>query len=161
MRRQWVAGAAIVVSLALCGMPAVAQDAQYPAVAMTGTQACEAAPGDEPVWNCTYTASDPRVAGTGTIRFAAAVSEPGSETPIMWWIDSTLDGPEGTWSGHHYVFTDESGTAHALLMLTGAGAYEGWQYVASGTDPEADGNHDLVGLLYEGEAPSFGPLPTG
>ena len=161
MRRRWTALAVVLSCLPCVGVPTVAQDTHYSALVVTGTQACVDSPGDEPVWTCTYTASDPRVAGTGSIRFAVGVSEPGSDAPVMWWIDTTLDGPDGTWSGHHYVFTDEAGTAHALMMLTGTGAYEGWQYVASGTDPEADGNHDLVGLLYEGGAPPFGPLPTG
>jgi hypothetical protein len=162
MHKLWAAGAAVLGCLVLSGVPAMAQDMRdYTAVAVTGTQACAESSSDEPVWDCTYTASDPRVAGTGTIRFRASVSDRSSDGPVMWVIDTTLDGPDGTWSGHHYVFTDQTGVAHVLMMLAGAGAYEGWQYVASATDPEADGNHDLVGLLYEGDAPPYGPLPTG
>ncbi len=35
---------------------------------------------------------------------------------------------------------------------------EGWQYIASGTDPEPDGDFEWIGTLYEGELPPYGPL---
>jgi hypothetical protein len=32
---------------------------------------------------------------------------------------------------------------------------EGWQYVASGIDPNTDGDFDWVGTLYEGQLPPY------
>jgi len=42
-----------------------------------------------------------------------------------------------------------------FLVLSGTGANEGWQYIASGTDPDTDGDFEWIGTLYEGELPPF------
>lgn len=153
MRRIWAAWAVVVLCLiALGGLPVLAQEAEYEAVTVTGTQDCDAGIG-----RCTFTASDPRVAGAGTISFTGGVaSEPVDGAPIFMWDVVTIDGPDGTWSGHHYVVGYDGGDAHVLMMLTGAGDYEGWQYVAVSVDTPPHGVHDLVGVLYEGPLPPMG-----
>jgi hypothetical protein len=103
------------------------------------------------------------VAGPGGHVFIASGSDkdrfvvPGSDVAV-YWTDHWIEGPEGTWTGHGYLVGDETGTVDALVMLTGDGAYEGWSYVAFGSDPEADADHDLIGVIYEGALPPVGPV---
>jgi hypothetical protein len=157
MRRLSAAGAAIVVCLALGGVPALAQDG---AVAVTATQDCSW----EHTWDwgaCTYTASDPRVTGTLTLTGRSEVTVPGTYTPGLEWLTVTLQGPDGTWTGHYYVFHDTAGTAHVLGVFAGDGSYEGWTYVDSVTVP---GSGDIVGVLYPGPLPppfELMPAATG
>ena len=151
MRRLWVMGAAVVLSLALGGLPGLAQEVEQGAVAVTGTQDCAL-----PSGRCTFTASDPRVAGTGRVSTTVRPVSTSEGIPIYIWDEVTIEGPDGTWSGHHYVVADEAGTGHVFMVLSGAGTYEGWQYVATGTDPVPHGDHDLIGALYEGPLPPIG-----
>jgi hypothetical protein len=143
-------------------LPGAATDAtKATATAVTATQECRLGY----VVDCTYTASDPRVTGTGSHVFTGSASETGSSTVNSgavgaFWSDTRIDGPDGAWTGHHYIVTDGTGTAHTLIMLAGEGAYDGWSYIASGTDPESDGDHELVGVIYEGALPPVGPLPA-
>ena len=149
MRRTWATGAAIVMAVALGGAPAAAQS---DTVIVTSTQECDLDPMPAA---CTYTASDPRVAGTGGHEFVGGIPGPGSFV----WSDAWIEGPEGAWTGHHYIFFDDAGSAQVLIMLAGQGAYEGLSYAAFGSDPEGDANHDLVGVIYEGPLPPVGPVP--
>lgn len=157
MHRLWVAGAATLMCLALGALPVAAQ---RDAVVVTATQECDL--NATPV-ACTYTASDPRVAGTGGHVFVEGISGqgdfvvPGSEVAV-YWTDYWIEGPAGAWTGHGYLVGDDTGTIHALVMLAGDGAYQGWSYVAYGDDPEADANHDMIGVIYEGPLPPVGPV---
>jgi hypothetical protein len=161
MRRLSAAGAAILVCLALGGIPALAQDN----TGVTATQACE--------WlhvggaaECTYTASDPRLTGSLTLEEPpwTHVLVPPLDTAALVWFDAVLQGPEGTWTGSVGV-VNESQSAHPLMVLTGDGAYEGWTYVAAGSASQPGDHHgyvfqdriDTVGVLYQGAPPAFGP----
>lgn len=106
---------------------------------------------------CSWTASDPRLTGTATARFTGDVSDDrpgeGPRTGFSW-LDVTLQGPEGSWSGHEYLmWTDPF---QHVIVLSGSGAYEGWHYVAMAT-AEAPPRIDWTGVIYEGELPPFGP----
>ena len=104
---------------------------------------------------CDWTASDPRLTGTMTHEWAGEVFGTGDDTSVGW-APATLAGPEGDWAGHLYaVWTDP---AQLFVMLSGDGAYDGWQYVASTIDSEVSpGDSEWVGMLYEGELPPVGP----
>ena len=157
MRGLLASGAAIFMCLALGALPVAAQ---RDAVVVTTTQECDLSA--NPV-ACTYAASDPRVAGTGGHVFREGISGdggsvvPGTEV-ALYWTDYWIEGPEGAWTGHGYLFADDAGTIHALVMLAGEAAYEGWSYVAYGDDPEADANHDMIGVIYEGPLPPVGSV---
>ena len=154
MQRLRVVSAAAALCPALGGLPALAQEAEPGAVTVTGTQDCEFRTG-----LCEFTASDPRVTGAGTVATKRIVLTD-QRAPVLAWDEVTLEGPDGTWSGHHYVVADKAGTGHVFMLLNGAGAYEGWQYVATGRDPRPHGDHDLIGVLYEGPLPAVGaPVP--
>jgi hypothetical protein len=151
MRRMWAAGEAIVVCLALVGLSGLAQGAEQGAVKVTGAQDCAFSSG-----RCTFTASDPRVAGAGTVSALNPVYN-SEGIPILTWDEVRLEGPDGTWSGHHYVVAGEAGTVYVFMVLSGDGPYKGWHYVAAGTDSVPHGEHDLIGVLYEGPLPPIGP----
>jgi hypothetical protein len=153
MSRRWLIGTAVVVFLVLDSLPALAQEEGQAAVTVTGTQDCAFSSG-----RCTFTASDPRVAGPGTVSLTGRTVRTSEGTPVFTWDEVTIEGPDGTWSGHHYAVLGEKGTTHVFMVLSGAGAYEGWQYVATGTDPIPHGDHDLIGVLYEGPLPPIGPV---
>jgi len=159
MHRLTGSAAAIVVWLSLGGLPVAAQT---DTVVVTTTQECDTSA--VPV-ACTYTSTDPRVAGTGGHVFVEGISgqegfvRPGTDI-ALYWTDYWIEGPEGAWTGHGYLVGDETGTIHALLMLAGEDAYEGWSYVAYGDDPEADADHDLVGVIYQGALPPVGSVPV-
>jgi hypothetical protein len=161
MHRLLGFGGAIVVCL-LGGVPVAAQT---DAVVVTVTQECDL--NASPI-ACTFTASDPRVTGNGGHVFVEGISGHGGFIPVgtgvaLYWTDYWIEGPEGSWTGHSYLTGDDSGTIHALLMLAGEGGYEGWSYVAYGDDPEADADHDMIGVIYEGPLPPVGsvPIPAG
>jgi hypothetical protein len=107
---------------------------------------------------CTWTSSDPRLTGTmtqeldGAIEFTAGdVSDAGD----FFWMDVTVEGPEGSWTGRLYI-NGSTRPAPGFAVLSGSGGYEGWQYVA--TEVGGNGIHDdWTGMLYEGELPPFGP----
>ncbi len=130
-----------------------AQSAFLPGVEVTVTQTC-----DFPV--CTWTASDPRLTGASTIHYGygGGITPAVGDDAFEWW-PSTHEGPEGSWTGHVYImWGEEPEPTQNFLVLSGAGAYEGWQFVASSIDPESDGDFDWTGVLYEGELPPYGPL---
>jgi hypothetical protein len=97
----------------------------------------------------------PRVVCAGPLTITLAEDEgiPGGDA-FHQTFDAVLTGPDGTWTGRYWVILDwVTGTAWATSALSGDGAYEGWTYVASGSDTEMDANHDLVGVLYQGPPP--------
>jgi diacylglycerol O-acyltransferase / trehalose O-mycolyltransferase len=165
MRRMWAASAAMLVCLAL-GTPVMAQEASPStegSVLVTATQACAwSMTAGVQTGTCTYSASDPRVTGPLTLTMAEHVGVPGGDDYVQT-FDATLPGPEGTWTGRYWVIFDQATeTAWVTSALSGDGAYEGWTYVASGSDASMAGNQDLVGALYEGPPPpgiTVGPLP--
>jgi hypothetical protein len=156
MRRLWAAAAAIVVCVALDGLPVLAQEPGV-AVAVTATQVCSGGP--HPWGACAHNASDPRVSGALTIADQGGVTLPRTAVPRLEWWQATLQGPDGPWRGHVYIVREKQSlwgpSVHALMMLSGTGPYEGWTYVASGLDPAGVG--DYVGVLYPGPLPPCGP----
>ena len=92
MGTGWVAGPAVVPCLAPGRLPALAlgQGAEFDAVAVAGTQACDFGCG-----SCTLTATNPRVAGAGTIANKDEASEPVEDAPNYIWDEVTLQGPRG------------------------------------------------------------------
>lgn len=189
MRRMWAAGLAMLVCLALGGLPVVAQSpspGQSPAaqagyVAVTGTSDCvlgTAGPMQlasppytltNQVLKCDEVASDPRVTGQSTVAINIESWDRGGMVAgvpanAVSWSDSVLQGPEGTWSGHQYGFYDKDGVLHLVGIASGSGAYEGLVYVSSATAPRGEAHLDLVGLIQPGSAPPGfpeAPSPTG
>ena len=117
MRRLCAAGTTVVMCLALGGPPGLAQETEQGAVAVTGTQVCSV-----PNGRCIFTASDPRVAGTGTVSTPVGPVSTGEGIPVFIWDEVVLEGPDGTWSGHHYAVADETGTTQVFMVLSGTGA---------------------------------------
>ena len=160
---------AIVVGVlvALGGLLYLAQPVAQPDVAIPGAEIIELQgitatatmdcvdAGDAPDV-CTWTASDPRLTGTGSGEFTGDVGgDEGSGLDGVNWLDHTLEGPEGIWSGHEYLmWTDPF---QHFLVLSGSGAYDGWHYIATATSA-AGPPCDWIGVLYEGELPPFGPV---
>lgn len=155
MLRMSLAGTVILALLGGAGGAVVAQgEAEEPsAVQVTVTQECAGRS------LCHWTASDPRLTGTLSTEWGGGVAVPGSGfLGAGWqWIGQTLEGSEGDWTGHVYVLWGEP--TQNFLVLSGVGANEGWHYIASGTDPNTDGDFEWIGTLYEGELPPF-PEPT-
>jgi hypothetical protein len=155
MRKLWAAYAAVVICMSVGTVVAVAQD-ESGGVSVTAFQECRYVSGNVP-FPCAITASDPRLSGEASLVFSGGRGEDAEEATFVAWTDTTLEGPEGSWSGHHYIPWDADG-AYPFVVLSGEGAYEGWVFIASGIDPEADGVHDLTGVLYEGPLPPFGAV---
>ncbi|MCP6768819.1 hypothetical protein NL529_28650, partial [Klebsiella pneumoniae] len=64
----------------------------------------------------------------------------------------TLEAPG--WTGSVITPQDRSGGFRAHIVMTGTGANAGWTFVGTNT-PEG-----WSGLLYEGDPPPLGPLPS-
>jgi hypothetical protein len=170
MRRIMAMGAAILACVLLGGLTATAQSPAPGAewVAVTGTATCSlevagSRSGTPPpyvlsgqVVACANTASDPRVTGTSTFVLDARTwASPGHIG--VGWGDYALQGPEGTWTGRHYIVYEASGVAHALTVASGGGAYDGWTYATS-TTVSAVGTLDIVGVIYPGAPPPDFPV---
>ncbi len=141
------------------GAPIVAQT---DAVRVTASQECSwDFPDGIQTATCIITASDPRLTGTATITQREIVNATGGDNDLETY-DEVLQGPEGTWTGRHFVVFDRSSayTAYPLVVVTGDGAYEGWTYVAAGAASPPDGNGDFVGVLYQGPPPAAWEMPT-
>ena len=106
---------------------------------------------------CPWSPSDPRLPDTLNHKWTGDVDVNGAEDieAGFTWMDVGYEGPEGGWTGHVYALWGDP--THNFLVLSGTGANEGWQYVASGLDPNTDGDFQWVGTLYEGQLP---PFPT-
>jgi len=127
-------------------LPGAATDAD--AVRVTTTVDC-----DFSTSTCSYTASDPRVEGTGSNGLSGFVKV--GINSVVSWTDATIEGPEGDWTGHQYIFEDGTGEVDVDMMLVGEGAYEGLAYIASDIDSEV-----ASGVIYQGDLPPVGPLPS-
>jgi len=145
------------------GVPGASIVAQTDAVRVTATQECSwGYPDGIQTGTCTITASDPRLTGTATITQREIVKATEGDDNDLETYDEVLQGPEGTWTGRHFVVFDRSSayTAYPLVVVTGDGAYEGWTYVAAGAASPPDGNGDFVGVLYQGPPPAAWEMPT-
>ena len=164
MRKLWAAGAAMLVCLALGGLPAVGQDEAEPstspavslapaameAAVVTGTEICG-------VSECQELLSDPRVNGRGYVRmqFDCHVEPAGSPTRpgCVLYGTFTIRGPDGAWQGPWSGLWDPSLEKVSLLVhLEGTGAYEGWAFVAHYLDT-GYGSADVNGVIFEGSPP--------
>ena len=160
MRRLWAAGAAIVVCLALSGLPVAGQEpsgSPVPTmptdeVVFTGGATCGVGYPEE------WLTSDPRVTGPCSIAVKSWGSPDTVDIPGAVG-DYTVKGPEGDWTGTWMLIgicCDPP--ARNLMLLEGTGAYEGWSVVAWAGTPDGwqDGDpFDLQGIIYEGSAPSL------
>ena len=157
--RTWrlsLAGTIILALLGGMGGAVVAQDeAEEPTgVRVTVTQECV------DLDPCRWTASDPRLPVTLAHEFftgSVEVEGAGFLDAGFAWMDVMSEGPEDGWTGYVYALWGEP--TRTFLVLSGTGANEGWHYIASGTDPEPDGDFEWTGTLYEGELPPF-PHPV-
>lgn len=171
MRRMWAAGAAIVLCLALGGLPVLAQDAVEEAPAgvtmVTGNEGCqEPTPGiwHETAWGgyqrgdahwCEDTMSDPRVSGSWFNAYNHDCY--GVETEQAFCVfrgTRVLDGPDGgwdcTWTGLELV-AENTGLPISGIC-PGTGGYEGLTYVFQHSGSMVGAS--IRGVIYEGE-----PLP--
>ncbi len=142
LRAAW---AAILISLTLGGMPAVAQDEVVVpggAIAVTGTaSAIPAGAGSSEeidgvqhalgvTYQAVFDASDPRASGRGTMTMDASVypnADPSAERgPELSWGTIRFENDEGAWDGGWAAFglgTAASGVSE--FWFTGEGAFEG------------------------------------
>jgi hypothetical protein len=151
--RSLLAGTMTLALLGGLGGAVVAQDVgtELDGVKVTVAQQCAGRS------ICPWAASDPRLPDTLQHKWTGDVDVEGEEElgAGFTWMDVWTEGPEGGWTGHVYALWGDP--THNFLVLSGTGANEGWQYVASGIDPNTDGDFEWVGTLYEGELP---PYPT-
>ena len=180
MRKMWAAGAAIVVCLALVGMPALAQEASGEASAsaepvtdfVTGTGACRfVEPGmsvyidggrhDQAGFACDWEMDDPRVSGPGEGTWNVGCWD--DVRVCLYWGEMTISGPDGTWVG---AFTGQDTSTLGELgrgpvafqqVLEGTGAYEGWTYLAHLLFDYSTMSVD--GIVYEGTPLPWEPMP--
>jgi hypothetical protein len=164
MRRLCAAGAAIVVCLALGGMPAVAQSPSVmPSAAPTAPAGPALVSGGESCYAtaCIDSLSDPRVSGvaTYTIQYRCPISTPTDGTPNLpgctSWGTHTIKGPDGTWTGTWAGLWDPSlNRASLLMILNGTGAYDGWVFVARYLhDMQTEAS--VSGVIYYGRPPTM------
>ena len=154
MRRLWAAVAAVLVCLALGGLPVAGQEAsEGPAstlptgeLVFTGTATCGFGSPEE------WLTSDPMVTGPCSIDVQR------SGGPIPGSVGSyTVKGPEGDWTGTWVligVCCDPP--ARNFMALEGTGAYEGWALLAWAGTPDGwqlPDPFELQGIIYEGSAP--------
>ena len=153
--RASLVGTVILALLGGLGGAVVAQDeAEEPtAVRVTVTQQCS----DVGHAGCDWTASDPRlpdtIAADMFTGFVEVEDAGASSMRASHGSTSSSEGPEGGWTGYVYALWGEP--TQNFLVLSGTGANEGWHYIASGTDPDTDGDFEWIGTLYEGELPPF------
>jgi hypothetical protein len=104
---------------------------------------------------CLWTPSDPRLPEKLDHDWIGSVEIDGTGDTEggFSWADVWFNGPEAGWTG--YVYAMWGRPTQNFLVLSGTGANEGWQYVASGTDPMPDGDFDWIGTLYEGDLPPY------
>lgn len=136
-----------------------AQTSDSPAVTVTVAQDCVDIFATPIV--CDWTASDPRLTGTLTHEWIADIAAPApDDTASVGWASAILEGAEDSWNGHLYAVWEAEPASQLFVVLSGAGVYEGWQYVASTIDDgEEAGDSEWTGVLYEGELPPIG-LPV-
>ncbi|MGD8487050.1 MAG: hypothetical protein PVG27_12135 [Chloroflexota bacterium] len=163
MRKMWAAGAAIVLCLALGGVPVVGQDETEPVASLATSPA--PAPmvpamvtGEFECFdraNCEERMSDPRVNGVHTPTMIREIDVPGANGFVAWG-SLTIPGPDGDWTGPFFAMAgwDFSPVGRMVRVLEGTGAYEGWTYVSwpvtYGTERQ-----EVEGMIYKGPPPQM------
>lgn len=160
-----IAGALV----ALGGLFMVAQPLSPPAAVVPGAESAEPPVAVSAAQECTdvmatpvvcsWDAGDERLTGTLTHEWVRpqVTARLLEDDMGVGWASATLEGPEGSWAGHMYaVWADP---AQVFIVLSGDGAYDGWQFLASTIDADTPGNSTWTGVMYQGELPPFG-LPT-
>ena len=164
MPRMWSASAAVMVCLALGGVPVAAQSpSPPPASAPGGFSQVHSLPGGgtcTPVnqdWPlelaCTELTNDLRVNGQATRLLDLGPMSPTDSLDGLFWWDVIIHGPDGDWTGPGYGVRDAEGTVHGVEMLTGHGAYAGLVYATSVTTPMGT-TGTTSGFIAEGAVPS-------
>ena len=175
MRKLWAASAAIMVCLAISGMPALAQE-ESPTVGspiiVTGTEVCGARSGGTTTYpggvisdrgwvaECVNTMSDPRVDGTYVNTLNMDCSPRGM---CLMWGTHVLDGPDGgwdcSWAGAWYPNLGDGFMVSGVCP--GTGGFDGLTYVFqhgnasfAGGSPFGD-DSTFDGIIYEGPAPTI------
>ena len=109
----------------------------------------------------TWTASDPRVSGTGTVVDsweACYLMGAFYPTGCIYWGTQRIDGPDGSWEGTWSGVDDEVlGRSTYLLLMEGTDAYAGWSFVAQVLGPGTGDPNTFSGLIYEGPLPPWEP----
>ena len=73
------------------------------------------------------------------------------------WTETQTKGPDGTWTGHAYGISDDTGMIVLTGFETGHGAYEG--LVHAWTETVTDGvNGKIYSLVYPGSPPPGYPV---
>jgi hypothetical protein len=163
MRTVWAVGAMVITCLALAALPAAAQSpaasapSAFAQVTGTGGGSCTWA-ADAPVMTCTEQTSDPRVNGTSTRALDFGPMSPVKLQDALLWMDITMHGPDGDWTGTGYGVRDKDGTYHGVEMLAGHGAYDGLVYASWVTVPQS-GTSSVSGFIQEGSLPPGVPIP--
>ena len=174
MRKLWAASAAIVMCLAISGMPVAAQEESPTAaspIIVTGTEVCGDRTGGTStslggvesargwVGECVNTMSDPRVDGTYVNTLNMDCYPSGM---CLLWGTHVLDGPEGGWdcSWAGALYPNDLGGFMSTSVCPGTGGFEGLTYVFQhgnasfeGGSPFGDDN-SFDGVIYEGPAPT-------
>jgi len=147
--RVSLTGTIILALLGGFGGAVVAQDedTDLTGVQVTVTQQCAGRS------ICPWAASDPRLPDTLEHEWTGNVEVEGADDAGLTWMDVGFEGPDGGWTGHVYALWGDP--THNFLVLSGTGANEGLQYIASGIDPNTDGDFEWIGTLYEGELPPY------
>jgi hypothetical protein len=156
MRKLWAAGAAIVMCLALGGMPVAAQVSPGPAYEQPlplvtvgtsgpcttidrGTRGTSdglvrlATGARDQTFECEMAISDPRVSGTATGTFnddCFAGGPRGFE--CVFWGTQTIEGPDGSWDCTYSGTGDPMGGNDGLILhvCAGTGGYDGLTFMA-------------------------------
>jgi hypothetical protein len=183
MRRLWAAGAAIVMCLALGGLPVLAQDASpaegpeapaavaaYTSIAMDCVRTVECTMTAEGhtgratgcLNTCELTADDARVNGVMTVRPECDWADPEvGYLGAACWGTWELVGPDGTWAGALVSAEPTGGWATLVLVAEGTGAYEGWTFVGNLLGWEAgDDTQEGDAFVYQGPLPRWPALPS-
>ena len=179
MRRLSAASAAIVMCLAISGLPALAQEETAPAggnawVVGTGTCPEMVSPGTttfengveqvrDVILTCTNMTNDARLNGTYTVHHNYDCYELTTPMPrhggCVMWGTNAWPGPDG-WTATYSGVEDASGDQTAQFISVGFGANAGWVFYEVDTWSDESGVIDLQGLLYQGAPPPAVPLPS-
>ena len=169
MRRMWAAGAAVLVCLALGGLPTLAQEATIPpgpaivdtTLTCTFTWASSAQEGVVQQLRggefvCDMTADDARLAGPMTLQVSCDCTSVGCS---CW---GATEGPQndgGGWVGYMVSAEPNSAAPATVWVSEGTGAYAGWTWVET-HQPTGGLVYEGTAMLYPGAPPLWAPLPS-
>jgi hypothetical protein len=103
--------------------------------------------------------SDPRLPSEVLNVVNLDIYDIGDPAPVMVAFTTSLQGPDGYWTGGGSGFCDMDGDCFGLTTVTGHEAYDGLFAVIHEVpleDPDARGIVGYEGLIFEGEMP---PMP--